>query len=39
MLDEILKHDLTGKLPKDIADRCELKTLAKLGEGKAKGKA
>jgi len=38
MLDEIMKYDLTGKLPKDIADRCELKTLAKMG-GAKKGKA
>jgi len=36
MLDEIMKHDLTGKLPKDIADRCELKTLAQLAGGKGK---
>jgi len=36
MLDEIMKYDLTGKLPKDIADRCELKTLANLGAKKGK---
>ncbi len=37
MIDEIMKRDLTGRLPKDIADRCELKVLAKMG-GKGAGK-
>ncbi len=36
IVDEIMKHDLTGQLPKDIADRCELKVLAKMSGKKTK---
>lgn len=32
----LASQDLTGKLPKDIADYCELKTLAKMAGGKGK---
>ncbi len=38
MVDEIMKHDMTGKLPKDIADYCHLKDLAQLAGGKGAGK-
>ncbi len=40
MVDEILKHDLTGKVPTDVAEECELETIddlyPKLKPAKAK---